>query len=284
MNPRLSLCVVLLSLGLPVLPTRGLAADALVEDFSRLKNGGEPATLLGEGAETNDWNGRGLETWKVEEMPLLQKNVLRSLQGLPNWHPLGRPHRLGLGGAKALEVAMRVVQTRAHSANWVWVADELQNGYGIAYSVYDRRIQIFKLRGGSLPFEQSRDVSDWKTEIATVDATEGKISQPIEADTLVAIHLRIEQAAQHGPVTLTAWFSSEATGEATSFETPSLQVVDDGSGSKFGSAEDHGPVFDLSDLTHLALTGSSSKDGDAIFAQVSVEVLRVGGPAANAKR
>ncbi len=262
-----------------------LHADTFVEDFSTMANGGGDKPNIREG-EANGWSGRGLESWAVEDSSLHQKKVLKSLTGLPNWHPLGHPHGLDLAGVKSLEVFMTVVQSKSHSANWVWLADESQNGYGVEYSGFNRRLRIFKIRNCNAPFADARDISAWICEIAkTPSGDETKIIDPIDEDSLVTLHLRVEQEKPGGPVTLTAWNVNDSTGVSASYESPLEQVIDDGSGSTFGSENDgSGPVFDLSALTFLAFTAETAKDGLPVFVKVGAETSKGAAPATAAKR
>lgn len=247
---------------------------------------GTPDGLKADSGQRNEWNGRGLETWKIEESPSLQKNLLKSVNGLASWHPLGRPHKLNLKGVTALEVYMTVVQAKSHSSMWVWLADEFQNGYGVEYVGIKQTIKIFKLRGNERPFEHSRDVSAWIQEFGEDTSGVGtKIADVIEDGALVTIKLRVEQSSPKGPVTLTAWNVIDQGGTSTDYDGPIARLVDDGSGSTFSSSDkSSGPAFNLEDLTYLAFSASNNKDGQPVFSNVGVEVVKEATPSAATKR
>lgn len=253
-----------------------------MEDFSKLTNGGDTGLSRTDG-ETNGWNGRGLETWKIEESTAHKKKILRSVNGLAGWHPLGKPHDLNLNGVKSVTASMTVLQQKSHSTLLVWLADENQNGYGVEYMGFGQQLRIFKLQGNQLPFGQSRDVSAWVQLLGQDESgRNGKILEPIDDDALVNIRLKIEQDKAGGPVTLTAWSVVEVNGIASSAEDPLFKMVDDGSGAGFSNAQGKStPTIDLGQLTFLAFSASNNKDGQPAFSSVGVEL---DGVPAQAKR
>lgn len=262
---KLPLFILLAVLGPSLAPL--CASQQFEENFSQMTSGPADTNnnshrdLADDGAEVGEWTARGQEVWTVEvpENQTEKRLILRGWNA--SWHPLGRPHGVQVGSRRALELSMTVSVTKQRTQNWAWLSDELQNGYGLSYGGKENSIRLIKLVENKTPFGPHRDRSMWVQEQGQLEMPDIPLPEQLPEDSPLTFHLRIEQAKSGEPVKLTVWHSSPEGGTETTYESPLLQVTDDGTGSQVSlKVTGATPVIDLDTLTWIGISGTRPKD------------------------
>jgi len=244
-----------------------LVAADFEENFSTMVSGPTDTNknshrdLADDGAEKGEWVARGIEVWSVE-VPENQSELRLVLYGgNASWHPMGRLHGVALSGRRALELSMTVSVSKQRIQNWAWLSDELQNGYGISYGGKENSVRLIKLTENGTPFGPHRDRSMWVQSFGQLEMPDIPLPEQLPEDSPLTFHLRVEQAQSGGPVKLTIWHSSPEGGTETTYESPLLQVIDDGTGAEVALKEAGAtPVIDLDSLTWIGISGTRPKE------------------------
>jgi hypothetical protein len=262
---KLPLFLLLATLGVTATPL--LASQQFEESFSGMVSGPADTNNNGhrdlgdDGAEMGEWTARGKEVWTVEipENQTEQRLILKGWNA--SWHPLGRPHGVQVGASRALELSVTVSVMKQRTQNWAWLSDELQNGYGISYGGKENSVRLIKLVDNKTPFGPHRDRSMWVQELGLLEMPDTPLPEQLPEDSPLTLHLRVEQSKSGAPVKLTIWHSSPAGGTETSYESPLLQVTDDGTGQQVAlKVAGATPVIDLDTLTWIGISGTRPKD------------------------
>lgn len=227
----------------------------------------------------NGWIMRAPGSYSINNVGGAQGQVLASTvsAGGNINQTAGKLHGVDLTG-EVVDLSGQVALSGAFTAlAQLWLSDSNQNGYGIYFNRNNyNQASIIKFENSTIAFGGQAQWAVQQGEHSGTTVTVGG-----QNDGFIDYHLRLQQSAPGAAMTLTLWFTNSNVPD-TSFASPAMQLVDDGTGSVFfnnGTNAITGQPcptftapFNLASLQYVALTDQPTPGGLAQFDNITVVV------------
>jgi hypothetical protein len=217
---------------------------------------------LGTGASTGGWTLRDAPRYSLQTSPSPQDAVLQFNGGAHNqsWWWAGTQHgvtpQTNAQGNTELLISGEIRQAPTNDARdlaWLWLANSVGDGYGVFVtrggSSSNNVATVFKSYGGTNPLSGTPTLNMGSANNNGFFPVSSSVVGITNND-FINFHVSLEQAAAGAPVTMNLWSTGSNTNN-TSYETPLMTWVDDGTLTGAGGA------LDLTNLTWVLLTAEN---------------------------